>query len=570
MSRGGKSVGGILAALVIVVLLAVSLLLTTVKFGIDTLIAAAGSASACGQSDQTAILAVDQVNFSGNPAGFKPDQVRVLNTGVGVAFAHKELAPAERLHLARILLSVGLVESEARNLRRGHETSLGWLQQQKWWGTVAQRTNVAISTELFISGGEVLSELFNGRPDTSEPGVFDIKGWQKMPAGEVAWRVQLPREDLRGKYAARLPEVDRFLAGKSPSVEDPNAERASTPSIDQASWTEDCTGIDPAGLGTKDGFTFPVAASQATIKKGVSYNGTSWVWCFNSLTNCHHDYKAADIHAPPGTSVVAAMAGVVIKAVNQTACSGSADLDVPRLTIRDPKTDLYYYYTHLMPGSVTVKAGDKVDAGQQIGKIGPAECAQNTGPHLHIHATRGPGGNTSDPVVRGRMVDLQPLLVGAFNQVGQAGSGDGSWMLPSKTIITSCYGMRFHPIDRVYRMHEGTDFGAPMGDPIVAASDGVVESARFRPVQGNAVLIRHNPKLFTRYQHLSRFEKGIRSGVSVDKGQIIGYSGSTGLSTGAHLHAVGMTDAAGNNTFNLEAFFVSKGVKLPQKTGRNC
>ncbi|MCD5411500.1 MAG: peptidoglycan DD-metalloendopeptidase family protein [Thermodesulfovibrionales bacterium] len=94
---------------------------------------------------------------------------------------------------------------------------------------------------------------------------------------------------------------------------------------------------------------------------------------------------------------------------------------------------------------------------------------------------------------------------------------------------------RFHPVLGIYRPHPATDFAAPTGTPIMAVGDGVVTHAGWRGDYGHFVEIRHSREFTTTYGHLSRYGKGIRKGVRVEQGQIIGYVGSTGLSTGPHL-----------------------------------
>lgn len=100
--------------------------------------------------------------------------------------------------------------------------------------------------------------------------------------------------------------------------------------------------------------------------------------------------------------------------------------------------------------------------------------------------------------------------------------------------ISSGFGFRFHPILGYSRMHQGTDFAAPTGSPILAAAAGRVEFAGWHGGHGNYVRIWHNPHLATAYGHMSRF--GVRNGQAVAQGQVIGWVGSTGLSTGPHLH----------------------------------
>jgi murein DD-endopeptidase MepM/ murein hydrolase activator NlpD len=102
--------------------------------------------------------------------------------------------------------------------------------------------------------------------------------------------------------------------------------------------------------------------------------------------------------------------------------------------------------------------------------------------------------------------------------------------------LSSSYGMRKHPIDGFNKMHRGTDFAAPMGTPIMASGSGVIKKAGWCGGGGNCVQIRHNSTYETIYAHMSKFARGIKSGARVKQGQIIGYVGSTGKSTGPHLH----------------------------------
>nr|WP_240969456.1 M23 family metallopeptidase [Sneathiella limimaris] len=102
--------------------------------------------------------------------------------------------------------------------------------------------------------------------------------------------------------------------------------------------------------------------------------------------------------------------------------------------------------------------------------------------------------------------------------------------------LTSSFGKRKHPILGYTKMHKGADFGAPRGTPIMAAGNGVVEVAGRNGGYGNYVRIRHTTEYKTAYAHMKGFAKKIRKGARVKQGQIIGYVGSTGRSTGPHLH----------------------------------
>ncbi|WP_419816768.1 M23 family metallopeptidase [Glacieibacterium sp.] len=100
--------------------------------------------------------------------------------------------------------------------------------------------------------------------------------------------------------------------------------------------------------------------------------------------------------------------------------------------------------------------------------------------------------------------------------------------------LTSNFGMRFHPLLNYSRLHQGVDFGAASGSPIMAAAAGTISFAGWHGGHGNYVMVKHNGTLSTAYAHMSRF--AVKAGQTVAQGQVIGYVGSTGLSTGPHLH----------------------------------
>jgi murein DD-endopeptidase MepM/ murein hydrolase activator NlpD len=103
--------------------------------------------------------------------------------------------------------------------------------------------------------------------------------------------------------------------------------------------------------------------------------------------------------------------------------------------------------------------------------------------------------------------------------------------------ITSGFATkRFHPILLTNRAHLGVDYGAPIGTPIRAVGDGVVNFADWSGGGGRVLKIRHNSTYQTAYKHLNGFAKGVHPGAKVQQGQVIAYVGNTGLSTGPHLH----------------------------------
>lgn len=102
--------------------------------------------------------------------------------------------------------------------------------------------------------------------------------------------------------------------------------------------------------------------------------------------------------------------------------------------------------------------------------------------------------------------------------------------------VTSGFGMRLHPLLGYTRLHRGIDLGAPEGSAVIAAGDGMVEEVRWAGDAGRRVKLRHSPGLETVYAHLSAWAPGLSSGRAVRQGQVIGYVGATGLTTGPHLH----------------------------------
>lgn len=134
--------------------------------------------------------------------------------------------------------------------------------------------------------------------------------------------------------------------------------------------------------------------------------------------------------------------------------------------------------------------------------------------------------------------------------ITEKSSGDGEWYneegVSNKFFlmrtpvdgarISSRYGSRHHPVLKYTKMHRGVDFAAPTGTPIYAAGDGVINKLYRSSSYGKYIKIQHNKTYETAYAHMSRFKSGLRVGSKVKQGQIIGYVGSTGRSTGPHLH----------------------------------
>ncbi len=125
--------------------------------------------------------------------------------------------------------------------------------------------------------------------------------------------------------------------------------------------------------------------------------------------------------------------------------------------------------------------------------------------------------------------------------------------------MSSGYGMRRHPVLGYNKMHKGVDFAASRGTPIYAAGNGVIEKAGRNGGYGNYIRIRHNNGLKTAYAHMNKFAKGMKPGKRVSQGQVIGYVGTTGRSTGPHLHFEVIKNGKQINPKSIKA---SSGEKL--------
>lgn len=189
------------------------------------------------------------------------------------------------------------------------------------------------------------------------------------------------------------------------------------------------------------------------------------------------------------------------------------------------------------PVSSVLKVGDSVAAGEEIGTLlgSPSHCA---GPCLHLGRIVGED-DYLDP--------FELLASGRFRLIDPSGkppappaSGSGSLDRPVGGPVTSAFGTRVHPITGVRKLHDGTDFGVACGTRVHAAAAGTVVHRSFSGAYGKRVVIRHRPGFETSYNHLQ--SQSVAVGDRVASGEVIGHSGSTGLSTGCHLHFMVVKD----------------------------
>jgi len=161
------------------------------------------------------------------------------------------------------------------------------------------------------------------------------------------------------------------------------------------------------------------------------------------------------------------------------------------------------------------------------------------------------------------------LYRGSDDETGEAGYFDASGKTNKRTLmrtplagarISSHFGMRRHPVLGYTKMHRGTDFGARKGTPIFAAGDGIIEFLGRNGAYGKYIRIRHNGTYETAYAHMSRYAPNLSSGKRVRQGEVIGYVGSTGRSTGPHLHFEILKHGSQINPMKIADFGAVKGL----------
>jgi murein DD-endopeptidase MepM/ murein hydrolase activator NlpD len=196
--------------------------------------------------------------------------------------------------------------------------------------------------------------------------------------------------------------------------------------------------------------------------------------------------------------------------------------DIPKAII-DQLVRIYFYDVDLQR---KVAGGDSFE-------VFYAEDDENTGRFEVLYAALSVSGVTK------RYYQYKSLDDGSIDYFDEQGKSNRKFLMRkpiSEGIFRSGYGMRYHPILHVSRLHSGVDWANNVGTPILAAGDGVITFADWDTGYGRHVEIQHAYDFTTTYSHMSAFAKGITEGVRVKQGQVIGYLGSSGLATGPHLH----------------------------------
>ena len=310
-------------------------------------------------------------NFVSTTTKWKRSQVVIGEAVAAQALSHTELTPVQRHKLAVITLIVGMVESNLTNVAvKLDHTSLGVHQQQDWWGTAEQRLNVTESTELLISGGAILPGGYNGHPDGSEPGILDLKGWETMAPGEVAWRVQQPAAQYRYRYATRIPDAEAFLKNGHLVNQVALLEPAALTKSADCGPTSDLPAVLVAGT-SSGGWRVP-------LDKGYVVTSGFNPHRLHPLLHTIRPHNGVDLAVAAGTPVYAAKAGIVEKAEPN---EGSGNY-IALTHANDGDTTVESSYSHLSAYADGIRPGVQVRQGQVIGYVG--STGWSTGPHLHF------------------------------------------------------------------------------------------------------------------------------------------------------------------------------------------
>lgn len=248
-------------------------------------------------------------------------------------------------------------------------------------------------------------------------------------------------------------------------------------------------------------------------------------------------HRGVDLAASSATPVRAPADGVVTVA--------QVVVDRPVITLRHADSSGHVVLTSYEPVDAAVKVGDRVKAGQAIGWIGRgAHCSQRC-----LHWGLRVDGQYLDPLswlaasVRLLPTDSTPIPLPApppRQILAPAASlvSSGGGIKPAEGPITSPFGLRYHPVLHVWKLHDGVDIGAPCGSPVRSVWGGTVVSVEHNIAWGNRVVIDHGRvnghSVRTSYNHMSGFT--VRPGQIVSAGGLVGNVGSTGYSTGCHLH----------------------------------
>ena len=401
-----------------------------------------------------------------------PDQKQNAQTIIGIG-----LARHFSLRDIKIALMVAMQESSLRNLPYGDRDSLGIFQQRPSvgaWGTAAQIMDPVHATNAFYDH------------------LVKIASRDQRSLVDVAIAVQNPNPTLyRATFNNWSASADAFLASVSPNMSSSNTSVAPI--------NANCASV--------------LGSSQMAIQAALTYQGQPYGWsdgssCCQSLTQ--NAYAQAGVHLPNTVADQYKFGRILTPPSSQTIVDWVAILQPGDLLfwgIPPSRTD----GTGAMRVALYVGNGQMIDAPDSSSVVSMRSITLTNGGYGFYGATR-------------------PL------DVAQPAAANSGWQWPVKnTQVTSPFGMRFHPILHVWKLHDGTDFNAPMGTSVYAAHAGIVKYVGWYGGGGNAIVIDHGGGIETAYEHLSSF-LSTKVGDHVTGGQLIALSGNTGYSTGPHLH----------------------------------
>ena len=290
------------------------------------------------------------------------------------------------------------------------------------------------------------------------------------------------------------------------------------------------------------------ALIMSVVAPPANAAGESWVWPLDPRPAVVERFDPPDDEYGAGHRGVdlAAAAGDDVRAVADGTVTYVGQIaGVGIVTIDHGTVESTY-----QPLDPQVSRGDRVTAGDPIGTL--EATGSHCAPETCLHLGRVVSDEYADPL------ELLPStsavrLITPFGEppappeisVGPV-DGDGRLAMPVDGPVTSPYGMRLHPILGVWKLHDGTDFGVGCGTPVRAAEDGTVNATYADAAYGNRVIIGHDEiaghTVVTTYNHLTRW--AVTPGQAVRRGDVVGYVGSTGYSTGCHLHFMVEVDGA--------------------------
>lgn len=429
-------------------------------------------------------ILVQPATFDSTAQGWSQSQLDIANQIVGIGLA-RGFSQRDVL----IALMVAMQESQLKNvpLGKGDRDSAGIYQQRtsQGWGTIAQIMNPVYAINKFY---DTLNRVENR---------------EAQSLLDVALKVQRPSRaaylDRRNYFPGWEDDARAILAqGDTSTI---------TTSVSSGTYSQTVVDTSACANAEQYGSEASAEAVVLAIEAATRVIGTPYQWGENSTGG--FDFSGL-------TSWAYAQAGVTLPRDSRSQYRGGTKV---------ARADL-------LPGDLVYYASNPNDP-STINYV-----SLYVGNNQRIFAPHSKAKVSKEPMQwDGFIGATRPVSVPA-GEFGPVAVGDG-WQLPLGTGLyrkTSPFGWRTHPIFGDRRLHAGQDYGAPSGTPVYAVADGVVNTASYQGGAGNTVRIVHSGGVQTGYLHLNSFAPGIRPGIQVKRGDLIARVGSSGNSTGPHLH----------------------------------